>query len=97
MSNLVITSDAVKIVVDFGVYALAPDEIFPKKGTFNKSDILEIFSWSDKVEILTLSGGRYDLKVDPLSTTVALSVDTINDIVPTDLLHLHSLLEDLML
>lgn len=95
MEGLTITYDDVKINVTFGFYGNLPDGQFPDSGHLARKGVLDIFRHnSSYVEVIMQSGARYYLSHE--TAEGALKVDSINGVVPTDLVNLESLLVNLI-
>jgi hypothetical protein len=81
MANLVITSTASTVVVDFGIYARFSNI---KKASFRRDEISEIIECNGGVHITIemLDGNSFDVSFNKAGK--AMIVDTIDGVTPTD-------------
>lgn len=81
MANIVITSTATTVGVDFGVYASVADM---DKASFRRDEMSEVIKTfgADHVTVVMLDGNDFDLSYT--TGTNAMVVDTVDGVTPTD-------------
>lgn len=89
MTNLVITSTANSIKVDFNDSPIGDIQ----KGVWNKEGIFHFVLLSDRVQVLTTHG---DFEVAYTATNGCLIVDSVNGVAPTSLADLYAKLSALI-
>lgn len=91
MANIVVTTTADKINVDFGVYS---SDLGVEKASYNKHNISYVTLTNDGYcEILIQSQGEWQVNYDGVG--IGFQVDSINGVVPTSPTHLYELLRDM--
>jgi len=97
MSKIIIISDAVNINVDFGDYFLAGVVKF-EKITIRRNEIRVVRKSEDRLTLQLVNDGKWIISnLDNLESQKVLKIDTINEIVPTDLDDLYNKISDLIL
>jgi hypothetical protein len=98
MPNIVVTSNSVSILVDFGDYAgtKTPNGKIPKSRVFDREDIIEIDEpyEGNFVSILMSTGDRYDVVHE--ATSGAFIVDSVDAAAPSSLTDLRDKIRALM-
>lgn len=91
MANIVVTTTATNINVDFGDYSTA---LGFSKCTYNRDSLVFIRLTNAGYVIITVNSD-IEWQVNHNGVGIGFQVDSINEVVPTDANHLYELLRDM--
>lgn len=94
MANIVITSDAIQVHVDFGGYAA---QAHIHDTSFKRSDIskVEVPESDDYISVVMSNGDSFDISHN--GTSGAMTVDSVDSVAPTSNLDLRDKINALVL